>query len=446
MYFSDKILGVICDLSTSSGIQLIGQFVKPGSNIWFAGRMKIEDLRSLDHGDTIDLAGTVNGLDIYIDEASISHSSKNGFDTEYVNVNILPYQICIGKKNNEINFIRSLSASIPELNNFFPTSFYPVFGEDSKDGCILKKDIRHLDPIIYSKNKQISVSTDLNILSKDSDLNIKSIYNVDILFDTEQSLKESLKDLSVFRLLLILISDSFVPLPPELIINAKVSEQFDDYSNITIWLNDNRLRYPVRENKPFLILYEDIKINIKKIWLSWFDFYDNPLNSPLIELIYQIIASQSLGLNRFLNICQAIEVYSTQYRNHECKALLKKYQKCKNINTKKITLAIRVADLFHLHNDIFPYNDIEIFELSSEIADLRNYYTHYNPIKQRKLQEKHKNIKSIYAKYDYSMYALLLATIYKEIDIPTTIIKNSLIYFDTRFGKTLGELFEGPDE
>lgn len=446
MYFSDKILGVICDLSTSSGIQLIGQFVKPGSNIWFAGRMKTKDLRSLDNGDNIDLAGTVNGLDIYIDEASISHSSKNGFDSEYVNVNILPHQICIGKKNNEINFIRSLSASFPELNNFFPSSVYPVFGEDSKDGFILKKDIQHFNPIIYSKNKQISVSTDLNISSKDSNLNIKSIYNVNIIFDTKQSLRESIRDLSIFRLLLILISDSFIPLPPELIINTKVSEQFDKYSNVTIWLNDNRLRYPVRENKPFLIMYEDINVNIEKIWLSWFNFYENPLNSPMIELIYQIISSQSLGLNRFLNICQALEVYSTQYRDQECKALLKKYQTSKNINTKKITLATRVADLFHLHSDIFPYNDIEIFELSSEITDLRNYYTHYNPVRQRKLEEKYKNINSIYVKYDYSMYALLLATIYKEIDIPTCIIKNSLIYFDTRFGKTLSELFEGPAE
>ena len=45
VYASDKILNTICDLRTSSGINLTGNFVKPGSNIWFAGRMKIEDLR-----------------------------------------------------------------------------------------------------------------------------------------------------------------------------------------------------------------------------------------------------------------------------------------------------------------------------------------------------------------------------------------------------------------
>ncbi len=149
--------------------------------------------------------------------------------------------------------------------------------------------------------------------------------------------------------------------------------------------------------------------------------------------------------NRFLNICQALEVYSNQYRNQECKEIFRDYQSKGLTEAKRVTLQVRIADLLILHNDIFPYNEDEVFELSSDIADLRNYYTHYNPKKQRILEYKYSDIRDIYSRFDSSLYALLLATIYKEINIPTFIIKDSLENFETRFGKTLNELFEGPD-
>lgn len=441
VYASDKILNTICDLRTSSGINLTGNFVKPGSNIWFAGRMKIEDLRKLDRGETFDLVGTVNGRPIYIEGANISNSTTSGFNPEYVNVTILPHEIIIGEKKKEKNFITSLSVSFPELNYFFNSRINHVFD----DGYILKEDQLDFKPIIYSKDKLLSISSGTKISSSTINFNLESVYITNLIFDTEESLEFSLRQISIFRLLIILISDSFIPLPSELIVYTKDHKQEDNHSNITIWLNDNRHRYPIRENKPFLIIYEDIKDSFDQIWLSWFSFYEQPLNSPMIELIYQIISNQSIGLNRFLNICQALEVYSNQYRNQECKELFRDYQSKGLTEAKRVTLQVRIADLLILHNDIFPYNEDEVFELSSDIADLRNYYTHYNPKKQRILEYKYSDIRDIYSRFDYSLYALLLATIYKEINIPTFIIKDSLENFETRFGKTLNELFEGPD-
>lgn len=98
MYDSDRILNKICDLRTSSGLYLTGNFVKPGSNIWFTGRMKIEDFRKLDRGETFYLMGTVNGIPISIEGANISNSTTNGFKPEYVNLTILPHEIIIGEK------------------------------------------------------------------------------------------------------------------------------------------------------------------------------------------------------------------------------------------------------------------------------------------------------------------------------------------------------------
>lgn len=345
------------------------------------------------------------------------------------------------KKKKERDFISSISVSFPELNYFFTSRINHVFD----DGYILKEEILDFEPIVYSKDKLLSISSGTKVSSNTINFNLESVYTTNFKFDTEESLEFSLKQISIFRLLLIFISDSFIPLPSELIVHSKNHEIEKKHSNITIWLNDNRQRYPIRENKPFLINYEDIKDSFGKIWLSWFDFYEQPLNSPMIELIYQIISNQSIGLNRFLNICQALEVYSNQYRGQECKKLLRDYRSKGLIEDKRVTLQIRIADLFILHNDIFPYNENEILNLSTDIADLRNYYTHYNPSKQRILEKKYSDIRNIYSRFDYSLYALLLATIYKEMNIPIFIIKDSLENFETRFGKTLHELFEGPD-
>ncbi len=271
------------------------------------------------------------------------------------------------------------------------------------------------------------------------------MYSANISFDTKQSLEVSIKEIAVFRLFLILLSDSFIPLPSELIIYSKDTKLIEQHSNTTIWLNHNRLRYPTRENKPFLIVYEDIENDFEIIWNSWVNFYEQPLNSPMIELIYQIISNESVGLNRFLNICQALEVSSTQCRNEECKDLLNFLKSNKLTTAKKITLQMRIQDLLILNNEILSYSDDEIYELSSDIADLRNYYTHYDPSRQRKLEENYSNIKDVYTKFDHTLYSLLLATIYKEIDVPVLIVKNSLTNFEARFGKTLQDLFEGPD-
>lgn len=440
-----EILNKICDLKTSSGISLTGNFVKPGSNIWFSGRMKFDDLLKLKREDTFSLEGTVNGLYVYIEGANLSNSTYTGFNPKYVDITVLPHEIIIGEKIKEKNFVSSLSVSFPELNYFFGSSIGLNFDQSLSDGYIVKEEQFEFNPIVYNGNDSLVICSEMKISQGQINLNLDSLYRVKFSFDTEESLEYGLKQIFIFRLLLILISDSFIPSPSKLIVFAKNHKQQNPSANITVWLNDNRKRFPIRESKPFLINYGDIKDSFDKIWLAWVNFYHLPLNSPMIELIYQIISNQSVGLNRFLNICQALEVYSTQYRKMECTTLLKSNQERKLTKNKRITLQIRIADLFNLHHDIFPYNEDEIFELSSDIADLRNYYTHYNPARQRTLESKYSDIKNIYSRFDYSLYALLLATIYKEINIPIFVIKDSLENFNARFGKSLNELFEGPD-
>lgn len=48
----------------------------------------------------------------------------------------------------------------------------------------------------------------------------------------------------------------------------------------------------------------------EEIILKWSKFAEDQRNTPILELFSSIIKDKSIGLNRFLNLCQALEVYS----------------------------------------------------------------------------------------------------------------------------------------
>lgn len=209
-----------------------------------------------------------------------------------------------------------------------------------------------------------------------------------------------------------------------------------------LWLNDNHTYHPGKKNYPFRIQYSAISDCFEVILLKWTNVNADPINRPILELFSDIITSKSIGLNRYLNLCQALEVYSKHNRDSETKAILAQEKEEGTTTDKRITLRIRMKDLFQYHIDVLPQTD----DNSEDIADIRNHYTHYNPELQKKIECKYGDARTAVNKYEGLLYLLLLVTMYKEMGIPVDAIKSAMFNFNSRFGVSTEQLFEGPDK
>jgi hypothetical protein len=451
------IINYITDLQTLNGVIFTGYFIKPGNNIWFIGRVKLVDLRKIKNQseDTISLYGNVNNVPVCIDKADITSTSTTGIEPEYATVHVLPYELILGIPQQDIPIRTSrIEFEMPELNLFFDkpvVSFECNFDSDSF-------------PAKYNQFERHFSCSDANISiyrmfsckysqNKHRSLTFKSINRFVINFDKPVLISEALAEPSKLRLLFCFLADDNIKLPKVIdFADSSCISETEESSRISdkhLWLNDCHYYDMDKKSYPFRIQYHLINDDFESILNMWMDFFSNPLNLPIIELFSNIITSKSVGINRFLNLCQALEVYSTQFRNSEADIVRIADIQKNTINNdsfpKMPTLFHRLIDLFTFHKDIFPNNDEEIELICRDITDIRNYYTHFNPDKQRRLEKKYDDIHSVHTKYEGILHYMLLSTVYKSIGISACIIKPTMNNPDTRFGVFTEELFEGPN-
>jgi hypothetical protein len=119
-----------------------------------------------------------------------------------------------------------------------------------------------------------------------------------------------------------------------------------------------------------------------------------------------------------LNLTQAIEVFSNQYRKEEANKVAKKNRKDEGNRKDKVYLKDKIEDILaylQLCVDIKPGY---IQSLAEKIADMRNFFTHYNKNK----------TKPSYKEISYASHFLrfvLLALIYKQLGIGEKYIKEA---------------------
>ena len=102
---------------------------------------------------------------------------------------------------------------------------------------------------------------------------------------------------------------------------------------------------------------------------------------------------------------QALEVYSDRYRTATIRKNLNKSKK------DKIHLSERLKDLIDLYNAHLGIIDTERF--ANNLADIRNYYTHYNK------RFKHEPEYEVVVSGSYILRSILLLVVYSEIGIPS---------------------------
>lgn len=446
----ETILGIICDLVTPNGQTITGYFCKPKSNIWFTGRISISDYRSIckqesdmTPNSTFSLFGAVNGNTVYIENAVFGDQTTCGMNPDFVAVNIFPNEIAIGCNIDEFPMeVERIEASFPELNWFLGKNAVSCVWDLGEENCPTK--FNPFNTKIAFDNMSLTISRTCNISENKVGLKFSNINEVIVGFNSPVHIMEAVRLISCVRTLLCFLADDYVALPSELVFPTSTSPVVGDgnykLADKIFWLNDSISNKPQKSKSLFRIGYSAIADCFPHVWSNWYAFWNNPVNQPLTELFVQIISHKSLGLNRFLNLCQTLEVYSAQCRDVETKKVLKDEREAGITTDKKITLRIRLKDLFSYHQDVFPQKN----DNSQLIAYIRNYYTHYDPQRKEVLEAEFDDIKILASRYEGILHLLLLATVYKEIGVPVDKIKDSIFRAESRFGIPTECLFAGP--
>lgn len=137
----------------------------------------------------------------------------------------------------------------------------------------------------------------------------------------------------------------------------------------------------------FCLKFERIENKFGTILDNWFEFWSSA--EPVVELFYQILIERSYDINQFLNLAQALEVYSNRFRRGEVKELLDKRprdkgklceytgQQCPEKENLPATTWHKMYELLVFTNICFGFDKKDIEIIASWITDTRNYYTHY---------------------------------------------------------------------
>ena len=138
-----------------------------------------------------------------------------------------------------------------------------------------------------------------------------------------------------------------------------------------LWLNFKENVPAV--NEPFLIRTSAFEDQFQQIWDAWLTLYESA--SPIPNLFYEIICNHSTRVNGFLNLSQAVEVYSNVFRNIDAKKVAKNDP---NNKKKNIKLRHRYQDILSTYNGALELIESNIGDYSRGFSNMRNYYTHYN--------------------------------------------------------------------
>lgn len=393
-------------------ISLIGVLRRENNNIVFQSRMSIELLRKLDLSNVcLQFWGFVNGKSVTL--TSVIFRYYNIADNSgIVDVEFNPNGIIIGKGYRDEPKVRSISGTIIALNNMFSGNpFHPKYNNPKDNLCFYIQPQRIETDDKYG-HLQICQATQQK-WARD-EIVLSSIPMIEYKFNKSVSVTDALGKIMAVRNLFSFFADGYLTLE-----NIKFSEGDSDEvdpteCDIVLYLNYQEDVLPC--NSPFLIRSADFERDFPKIWQNWLVMYEDA--EPITTLFYEIICNRSTRVNCFLNLSQAIEVYSAQYREIEVLERARKEEKTKPDKKPKIYLKHRFEDIFFSLNDYLEIPEDKLCTLAENLANMRNYYTHYNSGKYRR-----PSYQEMFSATRIFRF-ILLVIVYKQLGLNTEVIVN----------------------
>lgn len=412
------ILNSIGDFSTEitdETVSFSGVFNREENNIVLKCKFARRWYKLIDpYTSSLLIYGSVNGIKVTALGAVLRGGTYHG-DGKYMSVTFDPSEIVIGKCYKAEPQISLITISNPEFNGMLSSSPLRPCSSFSKESTAL---------IEYAYSPAIRADDKYGCLTLTQTFGGKwarDVISYEIItaasynFETPVGLLEAISRIAAAKNLFAFFANHYLTFGTVTFIDAneKESEHFPPH---TVYLNHEEI-LPVL-GRPFLITSSNFEEEFPTIWTKWLNMYTEA--EPVVALFYEIICNRSTRINRFLNLSQALEVYSYRYREDYVKKAAEARKGSKDSKKGKIPpihLKHRFEDILSIISAPLGIEENKIPVLSKAFADMRNYFTHYDigkycePSYQEMLAGCH------------VLELVLLAIVYHQIGIPDKCIK-----------------------
>lgn len=349
------------------------EFTFPGilqeksGNIIMNAKFPMKQFRKIRMNNEIVILGNVSGKKITLIGCRIISASCPFGDNDNIFIYATPSEIIIGGSFPSIPMVKRIVISTSDLNYMFSeeSPLEPNIAISKENPSVLNYTFPK--PII-AKDKygeiQIFQSFGSHCTVDFCNHNIISI--IEYSFTTSLSIMDAVSKVSAAKSLFSFFGNGYISF-------GDITFEIDNDENVYgLWLNYKE-DVPV-VNEPFLIQTSAFESEFQKIWDAWLIIYESA--NPIPTLFYEIVCNRSTRINGFLNLSQAIEVYSNVFRYDDAMKLAIKNGHPKK--RKEIPLKYIYQDILTEYNCALELIESNIVDYAQGLADIRNYYTHYN--------------------------------------------------------------------
>lgn len=356
-------------------LQVDGVLRQEKKNIVFQTQIEQKDYRRLDKlYDELQFCGAINGTPITLMSVHFRRSSSS-FGADSVSVEFEPYEIIIGRCYKDEPKVVCMTASITALNYMFSSRPLDLIHSFTKEKPYVLKytlpnkmevDDRYGHLAIFQTFSQEWTWDEIRH-------SFKPI--IEYQFNNPIGIMDALGRIAAVRNLLSFFANGYLPLE-NIDFADEQSKKMDTLPLCDVALYLNHPGDIAVRDEPFLIMTSAFEDNFEQIWQNWMDMYEGTI--PIPTLFYEIICNRSTRINCFLNLAQAIEVYSDQYRKADAEEIAKKYENPQPGEKLYVRLKHKIEDVLLFLNDCLEVPDSNIPSIAQGTAKMRNYYTHYN--------------------------------------------------------------------
>lgn len=404
-YISDKIVSFSGTLNNTE------------KDIVLRCNMGIERYREINKCSPPNMWGNVNGIPVSLLDVQLS-SALHRDEENCISLIFSPSEIVIGQNNLAELQVTQMSMSISALNYMFSKlPLQSVYNISKNHPSVLDytfPDVIETD----DRYGHLRIYQTFRLKSAHDKISYEFLPIIDYYFYQPLEIMDAVARMAAVRNLFTFFANYYLPLEN---ISFKCAERKSEEGlrsrECVLYLNGREV-IPIPQ-KPFLITTTAFSDKFEFVWNNWLKIYEEARYIP--TLFYEIISNRSTGINRFLNLSQAVEVYSNRYRKESVLKVARKREKTRSGRKPPIHLNHRFEDIFILLNPYLEIEENNITIISKVLSDMRNFFTHYDEAKY---------IEPSYEKVFAAVHVLefvLLAIVYHEIGISSESIKSCKI-------------------
>lgn len=402
-YISDKL------------VSFPGTLNKTNGNVVLRCKMKTEWFQKINCYSSINMWGDVNGIPVSFSDVYLKSGAQGDEETN-IFLTFVPSEIIIGQSSSAEIQVTQMTMSISALNNMFSTSPLRSIHSFSKENPAVLNYTFPLAIETDDKYGHLQISQTFREKWNRNTISYEISPVIEYQFRIPLRIMDAVAKMAAVRNLFTFFANHYLPLE-NITFESAESESVENSTprTCTLYLNDGE-NLPVPQ-EPFLIMTAAFSEKFGLVWNKWLQIYEEAKYIP--TLFYEIICNRSTRINRFLNLSQAVEIYSRRYRKEAVVEVARMREQTRADKKPPIHLNHRFEDVFTLLNPYLEIAENRIPIISKSLADMRNFFTHYDETKYAE-----PSYQEIFAAC-HILEFVLLAIVYHEVGIPGECIRSS---------------------